>query len=176
MRPPAVSKAGLIALGFCLTGCAVSTLPLPPAPREPARWILVEKRVGQHPTEATAGDGRLDPKATLLVLEPLYPEDLNWVAEVEAVDYFVEVLQLLPAGELAPGEAVTALLRVGGARPDRYYRVVARSSSPQSVILGDQEHTVRGASPMTFRFTSVAGGKAGLKIAVEEVSEGNGRY
>lgn len=175
MRASAAWRAALLGLVPSFLGCALPERRPAPHAREPARWVVVEKRIGQLHRDVTAGDGQLDPKATLLVLEPLYPEDLNWVAEVEAADYFLELLEVVPAGELAPGETVTALLRVGGARPDRYYRVLAKSSTPESVILGDRERTVRGSSPVSFRFTSLTGGRAGLKLVVEEVSGGTSK-
>ena len=102
-------------------------------------------------------------------MEPLYPEDLGWTAEVESRGYFVEVLEVTPPGLVAPGEVVTARLRVGNARPGVIYRLVARPSTPDVRIVGEAEITVRGPEVAVFRFTSLSGGRGGIEVGVERV-------
>jgi len=102
-------------------------------------------------------------------MEPLYPEDLGWTAEVESRGYFVEVLEVTPPGLVAPGEVVTARLRVGNARPGVIYRLVARPSTPDVRIVGEAEIMARGAEAVIFRFTSLSGGRGGIEVGVGEI-------
>jgi len=164
-----VSLAGAVVLGACLWGCA---LPVKAArERTPVRWIVVEKRVGDIVPEGRTGDGQVDPQAVVLTMQPLYREDLEWEVVVDPHDYFVEVLEISPSRQASPGETVSATVRVGKARKDDVYRLIARPSSTDVVIQGTAEQTVRGSSPATFRFTSTAGGRAGIAVGVEKMKE-----
>jgi hypothetical protein len=153
-----------------LAGCATV---LPPAPdRIPARWIVVEKRMGELAPEGRVGDGQVDPDAVLLALVPLYPEDLQWNVIVDPHDYFVEVLEISPPGPATPGELVTARVRVGHAKGDEVYRLTAIPSRGEIHVLGRAEQVVRGGEAAQFQFTSVALGSGGIAVAVEKVVRG----
>lgn len=153
-----------------LMGCAA---PREPRARDPVRWIVVEKRPAELADEGLLVDRALEESSKLLALQPLYPEDLNWVVRVKAQDFYVELLELTPdATRAAPGERVTARVRVGNARGDSSYRLFARPSTAAVRILGDHEVVVRGASAASFSFTSLSPGSAGIAIAVEKTEEG----
>ncbi|HVR86766.1 MAG TPA: hypothetical protein VMU54_20755 [Planctomycetota bacterium] len=158
-----------IAGAALLSGCAVPTA-LPPA-EKPVRWILVEKRLADVIPDGRVGDGRADPEALLLTLVPLGPEDVRWQVLVDPADYFVEVLEITPSGETAPGETVTAKVRVARARKGEVYRLVARASRPDVEILGSSERVVREDAPALFRFTSRSTGRGGIAIGVERAQE-----
>ena len=113
----------------------------------------------------------MDPQAVVLTMQPLYREDLEWEVVVDPHDYFVEVLEISPSRQASPGETVSATVRVGKARKDDVYRLIARPSSTDVVIQGTAEQTVRGSSPAIFRFTSTAGGRAGIAVGVEKMKE-----
>lgn len=160
----------LAALG--LWGCSPSLLRSPE--RTPVRWIVVEKRVGEIRAGGPVGDGQVDPMAVVLTMQPLYREDLEWEIVVDPHDYFVEVLEIIPKSQAAPGETVNAKVRVGHSRPNDRYRITARVSQSGVEILGEAECIVRGSSPATFRFTSLVPGRAGIAVGVEKL-EGDGR-
>ncbi len=133
--------------------------------REPVRWVVVEKRVGDLYPGGRHGDGHLDPAASILVFEPLRAEDLRWVAEVEPESVFVELLGISPSGPVAPGEIVSARLRVGNAAPGVAYRLTAVPTSPEVSLLGAPEAVVRGPAEAVFRFTSRSPGRAGIAVS-----------
>jgi hypothetical protein len=164
-----VSLASAAVLGAFLWGCALPVKAVPE--RIPVRWIVVEKRVGEIVPEGRMGDGQVDPQAVVLTMQPLYREDLEWEVVVDPHDYFVEVLEISPSRQASPGETVSATVRVGKAKASDSYRLVARPSNADVVIQGEAEHTVRGSSPATFRFTSRAGGRAGIAVGVEKMKE-----
>lgn len=147
-----------------LAACRVS--PAGPPPREPIRWVVVEKRVGDLAEARAIAGGDFAPEVRILALEPLFPEDLGWTAEVEGRGTFVEILEVTPPGLVAPGEVVTARVRVGNARPGVAYRLVARPSTPDVQIMGEAEIRVRGPEVVVFRFTSLSGGRGGIEVGV----------
>lgn len=104
-----------------------------------------------------------------MVLQPLYQEDLVWLASVEAHYYFVELLEVSPAGTASPGEVVTARVRIGRAKAEGRYRITAIPLNPEVRILGDREHDVRGSTPTLFRFTSMEGGRGGIAVCAEQI-------
>jgi hypothetical protein len=162
------AKAGLLAsLLLSALGCG-----LPPeagaAPREPVRWLLVERRYGDV-APATSGDGTINPDAMVLAFQPLYPEDLAWEVSVEPEEQYVEVLGFCPSGPAKPGEIVSATVRVGKARAGQTYRLVAKASQADVRILGDCETIVKGSDTAVFRFTSCASGRAGIAVGVERI-------
>lgn len=156
----------LLKAGFLSAGCTIAV----PSKEErtPVRWIVVETLVGDAVRQGDLGHGRLDPTSRLLALEPLYAEDISWEVVVDGRNsLFVEVLEITPARHAAPGETVMAKVRVGGARPGRLYRLIARPSQENVEILGEPEKFVRGDSPAVFRFTSLSSGRAGIAVEVE---------
>ncbi len=163
-------RAFVAALACCLFGCAVPQESGPK--RTPVRWIMVEKRVGELVPEGRTGDGQVDPQAVVLTLQPLYSEDVNWEVVVDPHDYFVEILEITPSTQASPGETVSAKVRVGRARQDEVYRLIARASQADVEILGERERIVRGSAPVSFRFTSVSAGRGGIAIGVEKVEGG----
>lgn len=161
------SAIPIVLLPLACIGCVSSP---EPRVREPVRWIVVEKRAGELAKEGALVDRPLEESSTLLAMQPLYPEDLNWVVKVEAQDFFVELLEITPAGTAAPGERVSARVRVGNAQKEATYRLVARPSSGDVRLLGAPEVLVRGPSPTTFSFTSLAPGAGGIAIAIERLN------
>jgi hypothetical protein len=83
--------------------------------------------------------------------------------------YFVELVSVAPQPQAAPGEIVTATVRVAGARAEELYRLVARASQSDVRILGDRERVVRGNRTVSFQFTSLTAGRAGIGVEVERV-------
>lgn len=158
----AISWAALV-----LAGC-VPAEPLGAA-RKPVRWIVVEKKMGEVVPRGQVGDGRVDPDAVVLTMQPLYREDLEWQVVVDPHDYFVEVLGISPRASASPGELVTARVRVARARMVDVYRLVARPSRADVEIVGAREQIVLGDAPTSFRFTSTTTGSAGIAIGVERV-------
>jgi len=150
-----------------LSGCAVPSAP--PQNRRPIRWIMVEKRLGDLLPEGLVGDGRADLESALLALEPLDAEDVSWEVQVDPHDYGVEVLEILPSPRAAPGETVTATVRVGRARTGELYRLIARAMRGDVELLGPSENTVQGSAPASFRFTSSSLGRGGIAIDVQRV-------
>lgn len=140
--------------------------------RVPVRWVVVEKPVGDVLPQGQSGDGRVDPGAHLLSLQPLYREDLQWEVVVDPRDYFVEVLEVLPGSSANPGEVVSAKVRVGGAKAGEMYRLTATVSRPDVQLLGDREQLVRGNAPAVFRFTSSSTGAGGIAVGVERLPRG----
>ncbi|HEV3026156.1 MAG TPA: hypothetical protein VG457_01205 [Planctomycetota bacterium] len=168
MKTLAGILAGMSTAGL-LTGCAIRAA-LPPA-EKPVRWVLVEKRLADVIPEGRVGDGRADPEAFLLTLVPLARDDVRWEIEVDPHDYYVEVLEITPSGEAAPGESVTATVRVARARKGDVYRLRARASRPDVEILGPRERVVREDAPALFRFTSRSSGRGGIAVEAERVED-----
>jgi hypothetical protein len=133
---------------------------------------VVEKRVGEIVPDGRTGDGQMDPQSIVLTMQPLYSEDVHWEVVVDPHDYFVDILEISPGPSAAPGETVSVKVRVGKARKDDVYRLIARPSSTDVVIQGAAEHIVHGSTPAVFRFTSTAGGRAGIAVGVEKVEAG----
>ena len=148
-------------------GCA-----LPPEgegrPREPVRWLLVERRYADVAPTAS-GDGTINPDAMVLAFQPLYPEDLAWDAVVDPEEEFVEVVGFTPSGPARPGEVVSATVRVGKAKAGVLYRLSAKATRPEVRILGDAQVVVKGSDPAVFRFTSGASGRAGIAVGVDRI-------
>jgi hypothetical protein len=137
--------------------------------RTPVRWIVVEKTVGEIVPDGRIGEGRVDPEAVVLTLQPLYSEDVHWEVVVDPHDYFVEILEISPNRQASPGETVSATVRVGHARQNEHYRLTARASQTGVRILGESQVIVQGATPTAFRFTSLEPGRAGIAVGVEKI-------
>lgn len=160
-------RIGTAAVLLGLSACA---LPAPaPTPRKPVRWIMVEKPVGDVVPLGQNGDGQVDPQSMIVTLQPLYAEDVNWEVVVDPHDFYVEIVGISPPGPAAPGETVTARVRVAHARSGDLYRLTAISSQSEVQLLGDREQVVRGGNTAAFRFTSLGPGKAGISIGVAKV-------
>lgn len=160
---------GLLAL--CLQACAGRNLEETVAAREPVRWILVERRYGDIASAGAAGDGQINPEATVLAFQPLYEEDLTWEVVVSPEEHHVELVGFSPAGPASPGEVVSATVRVGKAKAGQRYRLSAKPSQPDVRILGEAQVEVKGDEATIFRFTSCASGKAGIAVGVEQIQE-----
>lgn len=169
MREWLIRALFLVLSSTSLAGCAS---PARVPERTPVRWIVVEKKVGELLPDGVVGEGRLDPAAQLLALQPLYREDLEWEVVVDPHDYFVEVLEISPGTSAAPGEVVTAKVRVGRARKGERYRLLANASQAGVQVLGDAEHIVKEGATAVFRFTSSLPGAGGIAVSVERVSSG----
>lgn len=137
--------------------------------REPVRWILVERRYGDVASRSDAGDGRVNPDATVLAFQPLYPEDLTWEVVVSPEEQFVELVNFSPSGPATPGEIVSATVRVGKAKAGQTYRLTAKPSRSDVRILGECAAVVQGWDTAVFRFTSCASGRAGIAVGVERI-------
>ncbi|HLY75918.1 MAG TPA: hypothetical protein VKU80_17495, partial [Planctomycetota bacterium] len=110
-------------------------------------------------------------ESPLLALEPLDAEDVSWQVQVDPHDYVVELLGIAPSGRAAPGERVTATVRVGRARSEERYRLIARPSRGDVQLLGPWEQTVQGSTPASFTFTSTSTGRGGIAVDVQRVQE-----
>jgi len=166
-----LSPAGIRLLGWLLPlsllGCAIQSGEAAP-PREPVRWLLVERRYADV-AEKVSGDGSINPDATVLAFQPLYPEDLSWEVVVDPDEQFVEVVGFSPARSARPGEVVTATVRVGKAKAGQLYRLSAKVSQADVRILGESHAIVKGSETADFRFTSCASGRAGIAVGVERI-------
>ncbi|HLY76249.1 MAG TPA: hypothetical protein VKU80_19265, partial [Planctomycetota bacterium] len=119
----------LVAAAATVSVLSACSVPVPAAPiRMPVRWIMVEKPVGEVVPNGQNGDGQVDPRSMIVTLQPLYSEDVNWEVVVDPHDFYVEIVEISPKGQAAPGETVSAKVRVGHARPGDLYRLTARSS------------------------------------------------
>lgn len=161
---------GFVAVGAAAflsgSGCVTGSPGRPEvSPREPVRWVVAEKRVGELYPGGRHGDGRLDPAAPILVFEPIAAEGRRWVAEVESESFFVELLGISPCGPVAPGEVVSARVRVGNAAPGAAYRLSAVPTTPEVTLLGASELVVHGGAEALFRFTSRRPGRAGISVS-----------
>ena len=137
------------------------------SPREPVRWVLVEKRYGDLADPPPTGDGRVNPDAVVLAFQPLYPEDLEWDVVVDSEEHYAQVVACTPQGAARPGEIVTAIVRVGKPKAGRRYQLTARPSQPEVQILGESQAIVQGNETAVFRFTSALSGRAGITVGVE---------
>jgi hypothetical protein len=156
-------------LPICAQACVAQNSDQGEGPREPVRWILVERRYADVAETAASGDGRVNPDAVVLAFQPLYPEDLKWEVVVDPVEQFVEVIGFAPGGPAQPGEVVTATVRVGMAKAGQLYRLSARPSQADVRILGEYQTIVRGNETAVFRFTSCTSGRAGIAVGVERI-------
>jgi hypothetical protein len=163
------ARSRLMVAGLLLVadGCALVPAGDGP-PREPVRWLLVERRYGDVAPQA-GGDGKINPDAMVLAFQPLYPEDLAWEVVVDPDEQFVEVVGFSPSGPARPGEVVSATVRVGKAKAMATYRLSAKASRPDVRILGDTQAVVKGSDTAVFRFTSCASGRAGIAVGVERI-------
>jgi hypothetical protein len=100
----------------------------------------VEKRTGDLMKEGVLVDRPLHESSTLLAMQPLYAEDLNWLVKVEAPDFFVELLEIVPT-----------------------------PSNRAVRILSHQEVIVRGSVTATYEFSSLVPGVAGIAITVDKL-------
>lgn len=137
--------------------------------REPVRWLLVERPYGELAVGQKSEDGGINPHAMVLSFQPLYPEDLKWDVIVEAQDHFVELVSFMPQNAAAPGEVVSAIVRVGKAKPADLYRLSAKVSQADVRIIGEAQAIVKGSEPAVFRFTSCASGRGGIAVVVERI-------
>ena len=133
----------------------------------PLRWQLVERRYGDFPDPGVTGAGRIDPDATVLAFEPVYPEDLTEASRPPPTRLSVEIVELFPHREAGAGQPISATVRVANAAPRARYRLRIEALDPRVRILGDLERTVTGSETATFRFTSGNPGKRGITIEVE---------
>ena len=162
----------MLVLAVLPLGLLACSIPTPAAPeRRPVRWIMVEKPVGEVVPNGQNGDGQVDPRSMIVTLQPLYSEDVNWEVVVDPHDFYVEILEISPKGPAAPGETVSAKVRVAHARAGDLYRLTAKSSKDDVQILGERQQLVRGGTPAAFRFTSLGPGRAGISVGVEKVSD-----
>jgi hypothetical protein len=155
-------------LAILLQACGYGGLRSEDAPEEPVRWILVERRYGDVVGMA-AGDGAVNPDAMVLAFQPLYQRDLTWDIVVRPDEHFVELVGFSPRGPASPGEVVTAMVRVGQAKPGQQYRLEATPSTPDVRILGSAQAMVTGSESSCFQFTSRASGRGGIAVSVQRI-------
>lgn len=168
-----LSRVGCLLMGLLdlvLQACVHSVPSEEAQTREPVKWILVERRYGDV-ARGVSDDGTVNPDAPVLAFQPLYPEDVVWDVVVDPAEHFVELVSFSPAGPAAPGEVVSATVRVGKARANHRYRLSARPSQVGVKILGSPETIVQGDGLGVFRFTSCVSGRAGIAVAAERLSE-----
>jgi hypothetical protein len=154
---------GCVWLAFTLAGCAAPE-DRGPLERTPLRWQLVERRYRDLPEAGAAGDGRVDPDAAVLAFEPVYPEDLVDAPGQAPARLGVEILELFPDREAGVGQPISATVRVANAAPRSRYRLTVEALDPRVRILGERQKTVKGPETATFRFTSGALGKRGIRL------------
>jgi hypothetical protein len=93
----------------------------------------------------------------------------KWDVLVEAQEQFVELVCFSPQIGAAPGEIVSAMVRVGKAKPTERYRLSANVSKADVRILGEAQAFVRGSETAIFRFTNSTSGRAGISVEVERI-------
>jgi hypothetical protein len=142
---------------------------VPAETREPVGWILIERPYGDLRGAPGAMDGRVNPNAVCLAFQPIFAEDMAWNAEVDPQEHLIEVVSIEPSRPAAPGEIVTATVRVGRALENRRYRLRARPAQEDVRIVEDPEAIVRGRAPAVFRFTSLSSGRGGIVVDAERV-------
>jgi hypothetical protein len=163
------SISGLVwLLPLGVQACTLQAEDVREAPREPVRWLLVERRYADV-AGAASGDGKVNPDAVVLAFQPLYSEDLAWEAAVDVEEHYVEVVGFSPASAAQPGEVIAATVRVGKAKVGQLYRLSAKASQPDVRILGESQVFVKGIESAVFRFTSYASGRAGIAVGVERI-------
>lgn len=169
-----MSRPDPVVLALAIAAVAGGCAPLAPSSREtaprhggPIRWIVVERQVGDLYGPEVGGQGVIDPEAVVLVLEPLPSGPPRWQAEVTTDDFHVEVLSLVPPKEAGAGEIVTATVRVAGDRPEAAYRLTAVPCHSSIRLLDPSSQRARGNTPVQFRFTSLTGGRARVRIDAE---------
>lgn len=152
-----------------LPGCSIRGLPAPASrPSEgELRWIVVEKLVGDLVDEGAWPEAQMQPGATMLAMAPVRDDVALWTPKIQAADYFVEVLAVSPEGRVEVGQVVTVSLRVGNAKPDAIYRLIASCGGGGTRILGEYERVVKGMEETKFRFTRVEGGLGVIRVDVE---------
>lgn len=158
-----------VALGLGLQACVPQDREQEAGGREPVRWILVERRYGTLEAPPKAGDGSINPEAVVLAFQPLYTEDLTWEVVVNPEEHFVKLVGVSPSGPVAPGEVISATVRVGNAKIGQLYRLLATPSHSDVRILGHNEVTVNGEAATIFRFTSSSSGRTGIGVGVERI-------
>lgn len=136
---------------------------------EPIRWILVERRYADIESNS-AGDGRINPDSIVLTFQPLYPKDLTWEVVVSPDKHYVELVEFSPSGPASPGEVITARVRVGNAKRDQVYVLMAKPCQPEVKILGQEKAIVSGDSSAVFTFTSLTSGRGGIAVGVQVVA------
>jgi hypothetical protein len=149
-------------------GGATALLPLPGCESAPmaepvrarVRWVMVERRA----EELFPPSAGIDPRSVWLRMEPVGGEDSRWEVAVETQGLPIELVELLPGHDVAPGEAVTARVRIPRAASGGWYRLTARPSRQKVRILGPSEVRVRGDGLADFRFTHLESGRAGITI------------
>ena len=159
-------RSGCVFVGMTavLAGCAIRA----DSNRSPVRWQLVEKRYSELEDGGVRGDGRVDPDATTLLFQPLYPEDLSTEIYVGAFPTQIDFLGISHQ-TASLGTEATARVRVHQADPTGFYRLTARASKPTIRILGKDSIVVRGSNSAVFRFTSTASGSGGVTVIAERV-------
>ncbi len=135
----------------------------------PVRWQLVERPYRTLPDRGDAGDGRVDPEATVLAFEPVFPEDLARASGPAPARLTVEIVELFPDREAGVGQPISATVRVANADPRARYRLRIEALDPRVRLLGERERTVKGSEPATFRFMSGCPGRRGITVEVEQI-------
>ena len=156
-------------IAVLLAGCSPRIAAV--ADRKPVRWIVVEKKVGDLTSDGSSRDDRLDVSVPILTMEPLYSEDLNWEVVVDPNDFYVEVLEIFPNGQVSTGETITAKVRVARARESEVYLLSARPSRENMKLIGPAQAIVRGGTVATFQFTSLTPGRGGIQVTAEKARE-----
>jgi hypothetical protein len=161
-----------IALGLGFQACAPTVHEVGTGSREPVCWILVERRYGnlEAPPPSTEA-GTVNPDAVVLAFQPLYREDLTWEVVVEPEEHFVELVSYSPSGPVAPGEVVSATVRVGKSKAGQRYRLLARASHTDVRLIGHNEAVVKGEATAVFRFTRSTSGRGGIEVGVNRMEQ-----
>jgi hypothetical protein len=92
---------------------------------------------------------------------------LIWDVVISPEEQFVELLSVEPSGAVAPGEVVTATVRVGKAKADQRYRLSISATEQPVQIVGAAQALVTGVESARFSFTSSKAGRSGIAVAVE---------
>src|SRR5262245_33224758 len=121
----------LLVPGAMLISLASCKFPEDPghADRIPLRWQLVERRYSDLADAGVSGDGRVDPDAFVLALEPVYPEELSDTSGSARLS--VEILELFPEREAGVGQPISAIVRVANSAPDARYRLRVEALDPR---------------------------------------------
>ncbi len=156
-------------LPVLLLGCSVagSVGSLPRRIGYDNRWIVVEKRVDELPLAGFWPEGMVRPESTVLTVVAVRENGATWTPTIRAADYFVEILNVDPKGQMGVGQVVNVSVRVGNAKPDAVYRLAARPKDKGTRVIGPIEQVAAGREEILFRFTRVEGGDGIVAVEVK---------
>ncbi len=160
-------KNVVILTAFGLASCTAASAP-------PARaiigWRLVERPARELTDRGLGGDATLDPNSPVMVFEPVYEDELPVVTRSGGrTGRTVEARVTTDPSRPAPGEVVTATVRVTHPGEGVRYEITAEPTRDGISILGSSTVIVSAGEPGVIRFTSRCQGAGGVVIRAFEL-------